>query len=706
MAANFHDYLRQYLDPLEQHIAEIDKRVVKIEESLGEILKRLSLPPIHEEIEVLSLKEKQFDAKDGPYAYRPLDPSRNEIRILAVHSSLHEDDPIVCELLNAGLEHDASKDPVTQSAVALKEFKTLSYTWGNPENNCSIIIEGHQFPVTKNLEAALKQMRNHQKPHKANGASRPSFWWIDAICINQNDVAERSQQVNLMTWIYKKASGVYIWLGEEDNDSALAMNLIRQLGNSTKRGPGDPDIMYPEIAADQRDTHWKALTALFERPWWERVWIRQEVAVAREATVHCGNETCTFRELSVTADILNKIDEQFGFGPVQEERAEASRSSIADNAITTSPYLQACVLAGFRKDMGENPNVEYRDLADLVVHTRSCKATDLRDKVFSVLGLVDPEFWALRADYRLSINDTLIAAAHCMIATKQSLNILAGCQNPDRLHGLPSWAPNLIDVWRARPFPTRYYGTIGDVSSGEDPDFAFEGEGNSILRAKGYRLDIIDQMSDDTPAQNATAEELDALSTNWKKFAQIVLTNEDVYMFDAGIVEQYQHDDGRWIQFLSATTDSGQPRALTEAPLSTQANYLMLQGLLLPKDHSESTFSANEMRRHIHEHLRKFGVGRRLCITEMGSEKGSVVLVPADAKTGDEIWIFRGTSSQYVLRKVKDEEYVVVGEACEYSIPESPGPGLLIFFYLGSGRYFFLNEGDEEMMENRTIRII
>jgi hypothetical protein len=66
-------------------------------------------------------------------------------------------------------------------------------------------------------------------------------------------------------------------------------------------------------------------------------------------------------------------------------------------------------------------------------------------------------------------------------------------------------------------------------------------------------------------------------------------------------------------------------------------------------------------------------VGRRLGVTRMGKDKGSVVLVPADSVVGDEIWLFRGTNFPYVLRRRSEGEYVVVGETCEYFILRGQG---------------------------------
>ena len=103
--ATFQDYLRPFLEPLSERVDEIEKRLARIEGALVKILPP-GLP--EEEITKPTLEERTFDAKTGPYIYRPLDNALNEIRILAVHRSLSDDDPITCELLHASLNGDAS----------------------------------------------------------------------------------------------------------------------------------------------------------------------------------------------------------------------------------------------------------------------------------------------------------------------------------------------------------------------------------------------------------------------------------------------------------------------------------------------------------------------------------------------------------------------------------------------------------------------
>lgn len=125
---------------------------------------------------------------------------------------------------------------------------------------------------------------------------------------------------------------------------------------------------------------------------------------------------------------------------------------------------------------------------------------------------------------------------------------------------------------------------MGTVPAAGESDLVFEGEGNRVLRAKGFRVDIIGKFSTDTPKQNSSAEELDHLSSRWKTFIKQILAEPERHAADRIYVEEYQSNDGAWVRFLSAGTDWGQPRPVTVAPLNTQSNYLMVKSLLLPEN--------------------------------------------------------------------------------------------------------------------------
>ena len=236
-----------------------------------------------------------------------------------------------------------------------------------------------------------------------------------------------------------------------------------------------------------------------------------------------------------------------------------------------------------------------------------------------MLGLIDTEFWTLKLDYSLSINDVFITTARHIISKSQSLNIFGGYQNPTRIHGLPSWTPNLIDIWKYRTFPKRGSSyKFGDVPADEEPDFIFEGESNGVLRAKGCRVDIIEKVGDDTPKQNSSVKEPDDLSTRWRAFVKPISTEPNWYSFDLKYADENGSNYGAWVRLLCGGSDFGQPRPVTAAPLKTQGNYQMIKSLLLPDYGDVRPVNASEMRGRVHEQLRKYGVRRRLGLTQLG----------------------------------------------------------------------------------------
>jgi hypothetical protein len=92
------------------------------------------------------------------------------------------------------------------------KFVALSYVWGDPDFTHCIMVNGHSFAVTANLYAALRHLRKVSSTIGFDAAEFP--FWIDAICINQADVDEKSLQIPRMREIYSSASQVIAWLGE------------------------------------------------------------------------------------------------------------------------------------------------------------------------------------------------------------------------------------------------------------------------------------------------------------------------------------------------------------------------------------------------------------------------------------------------------------------------------------------------------------
>jgi hypothetical protein len=131
-------------------------------------------------------------------------------------------------------------------------------------------------------------------------------YWVDAICINQASIAEENHQLPLMGKIYSQARGVAIWLGEERDDSKLAMALIQRWGDginaAMKLGedqwvlkPLEAFLKFIEDPYDEKSI--KALNLLLRRDYWRRLWIIQEIVLAKTRVLFCGEDVVEYNLL-------------------------------------------------------------------------------------------------------------------------------------------------------------------------------------------------------------------------------------------------------------------------------------------------------------------------------------------------------------------------------------------------------------------------
>ncbi|OCK94179.1 uncharacterized protein K441DRAFT_483367, partial [Cenococcum geophilum 1.58] len=110
--------------------------------------------------------------------------------------------------------------PVAFCEARNQGYEALSYTWGNPEEPLSILVNKREVPVTRNLHVALKHLR---------GETSDVVLWVDALCINQTDDVEKSEHINLMTEIYAHAKSTRVWLGPADDTSDEIMIQLAQI---------------------------------------------------------------------------------------------------------------------------------------------------------------------------------------------------------------------------------------------------------------------------------------------------------------------------------------------------------------------------------------------------------------------------------------------------------------------------------------------
>ncbi|ERF68824.1 hypothetical protein EPUS_06268 [Endocarpon pusillum Z07020] len=301
---------------------------------------------------------------------------RHEIRLFSLARG-SRDTPIVGSLATVQIGGQSVDSTGTDDALSTPEYEALSYFWGEGRG-CEIALNGRPFKVTSNLFSALQQLRLED---------RDRVLWIDAICINQDDYEERGHQVSLMRRIYETAAHVIIWLGDASKQSSEGLEELRNLFTASSRWDK------AEILFGRNPT--EGLQDIFTRPWWRRIWVVQEAAVAMKLTFICG------------ADILEVPANREDLKQLTDALQSARTLPGKDNPDVSSIFLDQ-ILSLLQLQLDRGGAVRSR-LSDLI-HTyilRQC--SDPRDRVFALLGLSrTSDASANPPDYALTVEEVAV----------------------------------------------------------------------------------------------------------------------------------------------------------------------------------------------------------------------------------------------------------------------------------------------------------
>ncbi|KAH8894311.1 hypothetical protein GQ53DRAFT_839926 [Thozetella sp. PMI_491] len=317
------------------------------------------------------------------YKYEKLPSKGSHVRLLTLMPG--NDSQLEATLASYDLE-----SPQTPSYAA------LSYCWQNPKFD-ELVIDGKQIApddeirskyvvchpllcngnnthISTSLRDALRKLRHKTKPRT---------FWVDALCINQEDIAERATQVLLMQRIYHQASEICMWLGREDKFAAAAFDLLAQLRVAAGR-PAVGQDLYHSGAMQRLDlpvfpsAPWEALVRLLERPYFRRIWIVQEmIASPLAAKLYCGG----IRPLPWTT-ILKAIS----FLTVSNWLVAIDASYGGQN---TMSFVSITALVGMEWMKGSSTSEDRARLRRMALRTRRFEATDPRDKVFALVGIIN-----------------------------------------------------------------------------------------------------------------------------------------------------------------------------------------------------------------------------------------------------------------------------------------------------------------------------
>ena len=226
------------------------------------------------------LPRLRFDVSMARYQYSALNEEEKEVRLLTLLPGATSAE--ICILI--GIVALTEEDP--------PQYEALSYAWGSSEDPLHINVgtgRSSTLAVTQNLASALTHLRYEHKPR---------VLWIDAICVDQQNLQERSKQVERMKDVYSMAGRVVVWLGPEMDNSKHAMVTLHDLSLEIEV---DWRILAMKPAAN-REPSWadgfcplpydvetlQAISDLLHRSWFERLWIWQEITFADLTLLSCA----------------------------------------------------------------------------------------------------------------------------------------------------------------------------------------------------------------------------------------------------------------------------------------------------------------------------------------------------------------------------------------------------------------------------------
>jgi hypothetical protein len=411
-----------------------------------------------------------------------------------------------------GSQPDSNLIKLSFHVVDLQEdpaFRALSYVWGDhrpPLNQgfnkkraqrCfDIICDEHKVTVTYNLFCALRRLVPIQDGPSAQFGNLDI--WIDQLCINQKDLSERNQQVAIMDQIYGQARTVTAWLGESDSHTDKAIQLLEISWDIPVSD--DPSFDIKSLILNIPSEQWLALSSLLSRPYFRRAWVVQEVALAKQLVLLCGNRVIPWEHLVHLSNFTQKtrawtlLTNHAGVFRTTEEHLLSSR---------WRPPIRFGQQLSSLLDARETITKNKFSPEDLLYLGRRFDATEAKDKFYAMLGLAkvrlgsDSTFARLPpVDYTASIEAVSLNFATYHITSSRQLKILSMVQ--DRKHreneNLPSWVPDPATPLLPLPLETENgeVATPWDVCGSRGDNEELTIDGNTLI-ARGFQIDVVDK---------------------------------------------------------------------------------------------------------------------------------------------------------------------------------------------------------------------
>ena len=572
-----------------------------------------------------------------PYVYSPLNEDAQEIRLLIILSNTFASEVQV----------------ILQTHVFVKDtplqYEALSYAWGSPKDPVDIFVRSPHshgtISVTQNLGEALRYLRYEDKVRTL---------WIDAICVNQLDLAERNSQVKRMSDIYSAASRVIVWLGPESDDSTMAMECC-QLISSNIAIDWVRETMYP--ISD--DTHWAdkevplpfsgielvAISRLLDRDWFKRLWIWQEVNLATEVIVLCGTYILSWMVIqNAVFSICKKTWAQY-------YNINWSHRRLLYNLCQGPKGLS---------------------LDKLIDNTKHSLCSDPRDRIFALFSLLSAydRLLTIEPDYSKPPAQVFEQFTRHYIQGRKHLKILSTIENRDEHSESPSWVPNWSTPRITTPFTRIKVSGLSKASAKFRVGACLEVCGRTI-----GTIEIIEPFRLPSPGSRESTSR--NVSLELQRITSIL--NLD------GLLD----DDSPSLVMLCRVLCASSVLEAVSFPffLSFQDAMDSLREALRLTTEDLDSDAVTRMKSFINSVLVNcYGRSLYRCLD------GTIGLAPDFIRLGDKIAIWLGCDTAMVLRPFRENQYRLLGEAVydgamDGSAFLGPLPGRFRLVLMVVGRY-------------------
>jgi hypothetical protein len=349
------------------------------------------------------------------YSTLPLD----HIRLLRLYSAV---EPRKATDDIASLGCDLAVFPIE----LMPPYVALSYCWGATGTTYPLVCSGQEFRIQQNLHNVLMHLQE---------VEFQDWLWIDSICIMQNNNEEKNQQIPLMKHIFQKADVVLAWVGEAPEALVGAWEFMKRLPFVLKelRGTCGPVTLDWHTKSAPPTDLWHTVADFFGRSFFTRLWILQEVILARKLYILYGEFLFDWSELVPIFEVLayerNLGSRGWGeFNLLTELQENCGTIKLIETARENQLYY------------GHIPDVCY-----IIFLSQRQQVTDLRDKVYGMLSLLNERIRTqIHIDVGKSVVNVYTDFSKCLVTAVPDAEFLRSAGiSKSGLKDLPSWCVDL-----------------------------------------------------------------------------------------------------------------------------------------------------------------------------------------------------------------------------------------------------------------------